>query len=56
LAQKCILLNGVSLQQSLSTVSCVAVIACNFVKKPFVSGAQQFAVHEAFDTTVTNVL
>jgi hypothetical protein len=58
--------NGVSLQQSLSTVSCVAVIACTVVNKPstitnftyttFVSGAQQFVVHEAFDTTVSIVL
>merc|ERR1719454_1458141 len=44
-----------------STVSCVAVIACTVVIKPstmpnllcttFASGARQFVVHDAFDTT-----
>merc|ERR1712061_399208 len=46
-----------------STVSCVAVMACTVVIRPstmpnfscttFVSGARQFVVQEAFDTTVS---
>merc|ERR1719442_334185 len=49
-----------------STVSCVAVIACTVVMKPslmpkfscttFVSGAKQFVVQEAFETTVSEAL
>merc|ERR1712087_842644 len=49
-----------------STVSCVAVIACTVVIKPslmpklssttLVSGARQFVVQEAFDTTLSLVL
>merc|ERR1719424_1946654 len=46
-----------------STVSCVAVMACTVVIKPSVipkfswrtlaTGAKQFVVHEAFETTVS---
>merc|ERR1719272_503716 len=49
-----------------STVSCVAVIACTVVMRPstipnfscttFVSGAKQFVVQDAFDTTVSEAL
>merc|ERR1719446_1601554 len=49
-----------------STVSCVAVMACAVVMRPstmpnfscttLVSGAKQFVVHEAFETTVSVVL
>merc|ERR1712226_1033073 len=49
-----------------STVNCVAVMACTVVIKPstrpnfscttLVSGARQFVVQEAFDTTVSDVL
>merc|ERR1712125_313454 len=49
-----------------STVSCVAVMACTVVMRPstmpnlpcttLVSGAKQFVVHEAFETTVSVVL
>merc|ERR1712083_631792 len=49
-----------------STVSCVAVMACTVVMSPstmpnlslmtFVSGAKQFVVQEAFETTVSVVL
>merc|ERR1719197_1451955 len=48
-----------------STVSCVAVIACTVVIRPstmpnfscttLASGARQLVVHEAFDTTVSEV-
>merc|ERR1719291_741808 len=49
-----------------STVSCVAVMACTVVMRPstmpnlswmtLVSGARQFVVQEAFETTVSDVL
>merc|ERR1711941_170621 len=49
-----------------STVSCVAVIACTVVIKPstmpncswttFANGARQLVVHDAFETTVSEVL
>merc|ERR1719436_1357969 len=49
-----------------STVNWVAVMACTVVMRPsrmpnfswttFVSGARQFVVHEAFETTVSDVL
>merc|ERR1719168_591983 len=49
-----------------STVSCVAVMACTVVMRPstmpnfscttFVSGAKQFVVQEAFETTVSVAL
>merc|ERR1719216_612083 len=49
-----------------STVNCVAVIACTVVMRPstmpnfswthFTSGARQFVVHEAFETTVSEGL
>merc|ERR1712151_1210192 len=49
-----------------STVSCVAVIACTVVIRPstipkflwttLANGARQFVVHDAFETTVSDVL